>query len=127
MTALSCVSGKSQFSLLMIWNSDAALPPPRPAFPASGAVIRPRSPLTAGSTAQKGILPVPGEERRTRPQCLIRRQQDRLTVIRLQCLLIRTLLAESSRRHDHLAVVRQRPQTIVEQPVRILAQRQAVL
>jgi hypothetical protein len=52
---------------------------------------------------------------------------NRLPVVLQQPLLVRVVLGKPPCRHHDPVIVGERPQPIVEEPVRVLAQRQAVV
>jgi hypothetical protein len=80
----------------------------------------------ANSYAPKSVLPVPRQVDWIRPEELVCRQAQLLSVIGPEALVIGAGFCEVPNGNDYVVVVGNSPQTIVEEPVRIFAKREAV-
>ena len=71
---------------------------------------------------------MPGNMHRTRPVCRVIGQVDLLPVeLAQEFFLLRPILYEAPFSNDHLVIVGQRPESVVEEPVRILTQDEKIV
>ena len=71
---------------------------------------------------------MPRHRPRTRPVCRVAGQMDLLPVeLAQELFLLRPVLAKAAFGNDHLVIIGQRPEPVVEEPVSILAQGEEIV